>query len=179
MANARMNNNYVYGNTAPAYNPEEGYYYQEEIRRREERILREEEELRRRQNLRRLRREKKRIRRSVVSVAMATVVVMAMASMLVYLQASVNTRMKNVVELEEQVMNLRESNDAMEKRIATAVSIEDVKNIAINELGMAYPEESQIQYYHVDKTDYMEQYKDIPNNNKVGAIFGMMFKGDK
>ena len=48
------------------------------------------------------------------------------------------------------------------KRINTAVDLDVIKEKAINELGMFYATQDQIVYYSVDKTDYMNQYNEIP-----------------
>ena len=40
--------------------------------------------------------------------------------------------------------------------------LDAIKEKAINELGMFYATQDQIVYYSVDKTDYMNQYNEIP-----------------
>lgn len=78
------------------------------------------------------------------------------------LQAEFTGRIKNVATLENEVLDLRTSNDAVEKRIETSVDLESVRMKAMGELGMVYPASEQIVYFQIDSSDYMNQYEDIP-----------------
>ena len=69
---------------------------------------------------------------------------------------------KKIASLESQVTDLKADNDEAYKRINTAVDLDAIKEKAINELGMFYATQDQIVYYSVDKTDYMNQYNEIP-----------------
>ncbi len=59
-------------------------------------------------------------------------------------------------------MNLKNDNDAVQKKISNSVNIDNIRQRAMNELGMAYPQEDQIEYFEVDNDDYMNQYEEIP-----------------
>lgn len=167
--NTGKNNTYVYGNTAPAYYPEERPERSAEIEKQ-----REENRIKKQKARKRLEREKRRSRISFVAMIFATSLVAISCVFYVRLQSELNKNMRAVNELETQLINIQERNDATEKRIETSVNLEDIKKIAIEELKMVYPAENQIQYYHIDKADYMEQYKDIPTGNE-GTIYGMIF----
>ncbi len=80
----------------------------------------------------------------------------------VSLQTGVSTKMNNIANLETELSDLKADNKAAESRIATSTNLTDIKNKAINELGMVYATSSQIVYYSVDSEDYMSQYYDIP-----------------
>ena len=80
----------------------------------------------------------------------------------VALQTNVTTRMANVASLENELSTLNADNNAAESRIATTTNLSDIKEKAINDLGMVYATSSQIVYYSVDGSDYMSQYHDIP-----------------
>ncbi len=170
-----MNNSYVYGNTAPVYFPggEEQEAYKQAQRERELRRQREEQLRIMRRQRRILEREKKIGRGNMVVMTLATAVILGMCALYIGLTSQLNERMNNVARLEGEVVNLTAENDSMEKRIQTSVDLNDIRKQALNELGMVYPKESQIEYYHVDSTDYMEQYKDIPSG-KTKTIFGMI-----
>lgn len=170
----RMNNSYVYGNTVPAYNPE---IEQEDAYRRalRQRKVQEEEQLRARRRQRRiLEREKKVSRANMVVMTMATVMILGLCAVYIHLTSQLNSTMNKVASLESQVINLTAENDSMEKRIETSVDLNKIRKQATEELGMVYPKEDQIVYYHVDNNDYMEQYKDIPSGTS-DTIFGMIF----
>ena len=80
----------------------------------------------------------------------------------VALQTNVTTRMSHIAEMENQLSTINADNNAAESRIATNTNLSEIKDKAINELGMVYATSNQIVYYNVDGSDYMSQYKDIP-----------------
>jgi cell division protein FtsL len=93
----------------------------------------------------------------------AAIAVMAfVCGSLIYLQSEVSSAKSSVAALESELLDMQTDNEALEKRIDTSVQLNDIKNKAINELGMKYPTSDQIVYYTIDNKDYMEQYEDIP-----------------
>lgn len=80
----------------------------------------------------------------------------------VSLQTNVSTRMNHVAELENELSKVNADNKAAESRIATTTNLSEIKDKAINDLGMVYATSNQIVYYNVDGSDYMSQYHDIP-----------------
>ena len=173
----RMNQSYVYGNTAPAYHPEyeQGNAYRRALEERE-RKLRQEEEQRKRLRARRiLEREKKKSRMSVVTMTIATALILGSCALYIQQNSKLSATMKQVATLEAELINITQENDATQKRVETSVNLEDIRKQAMDELGMVYPSENQIVYYHIDNTDYMEQYKDIPTGNE-SSLFGMIFQ---
>ncbi len=80
----------------------------------------------------------------------------------VALQTNVTTRMDHIADLENELSTVKADNKAAESRIATTTNLTDIKDKAINDLGMVYATSSQIVYYSVDGSDYMSQYQDIP-----------------
>ena len=95
-----------------------------------------------------------------LSVCVAIVAISAVA--LIQIQSQVTHRMKNVAALESEINNLRADNDAKYKSITTSVDLNQIKDIAINELGMSYASEDQVVYYSVEKNNFLDQYQDIP-----------------
>lgn len=95
-----------------------------------------------------------------LSVCVAIVAISAVA--LIQIQSQVSHRMKNVAALESEINNLRADNDAKYKSITTSVDLNQIKDIAINELGMSYASEDQVIYYSVEKNNFLDQYQDIP-----------------
>ena len=148
---------YVQGNTVREY---------EEVER--ERRNRREEERRRRERSRRNAARRNRERNLVMSRGYVVflslcVAVSALASVyMIRMQSSVSSRVRNIANLESQYNDLKADNDAKYKSLITSVNLDEVKDIAINQLGMSYPTEDQVIYYSVDNTNYMDQYSDIP-----------------
>ena len=138
-------------NTAPKYVPE--------------RSLKEEQELREKRHAakRNQQRAQAMNRGYVVFLAAATVICAVVCGMYIHMQASVTMNMESLSVLDAQVLELRTDNNAMEKRIGTAMSLDEVKEKAQQELGMNYPSSDQIVQYSVDYSDYMNQYTSIPD----------------
>ena len=98
----------------------------------------------------------------VVFLTMAVTVFGVFCGAYIKLQSDLTARMKAIASLESQVTDLKADNDEAYKRINTAVDLDAIKAKAIDELGMFYATQDQIVYYSVDKTDYMNQYNEIP-----------------
>lgn len=80
----------------------------------------------------------------------------------IQLQSGVSHRMRSIAALEGQIADLKADNDAQYKRLTTSVDLNEIKRIAIDELGMQYAGEDQIVYYTIDNSNFMDQYRDIP-----------------
>ena len=63
---------------------------------------------------------------------------------------------------QNELSKVNADNKAAESRISTTTNLSEIKDKAINELGMVYATNNQIVYYSVDGSDYMSQYQDIP-----------------
>lgn len=100
----------------------------------------------------------------IISAYMIVAVIATLVMFVGYvaLQNSVATRMNNVATLENELSTLNADNNATSSRIATTTNLSEIKERAINELGMVYATSNQIVYYSVDSSDYMSQYYDIP-----------------
>lgn len=98
-----------------------------------------------------------------VAFLSACVLVVAFSAVsLIQIQSQVTQRMEHIAALESQITDLKADNDARYKEIVTSVDLDYIKDVAINELGMQYATESQIVYYTVENSNYMDQYSDIP-----------------
>lgn len=75
----------------------------------------------------------------------------------IQLQADLTNRTKGLAKLESQLNTLKLSNDEEYSRITSNVDLEEVKRVAIGELGMTYAEEGQIVTYSGVENDYMRK----------------------
>ncbi len=98
----------------------------------------------------------------VMFLAASMMLLMGVFGCYVQLQSELNGYMKSVTGLESDLLNLKNDNDAIQKKINVSVDLEVIRKKAMQDLGMVYPEEKQIQYFEVDANDYMNQYEDIP-----------------
>lgn len=78
------------------------------------------------------------------------------------LQVQVKNSINRVSRMESELFSLRQENDEYETRINSAVDLEEVKRIAIQELGMKYASEGQIVQVEGGGDDYARKYGDIP-----------------
>jgi len=79
------------------------------------------------------------------------------------LQNQVSKMEKEIVSMESTLNTMKKENDAAYEQINTVYDLDYVYDIAVNELGMVYPNNNEVITY--DKTDesYVRQYKDIPD----------------
>ena len=78
------------------------------------------------------------------------------------LQSDITNSVKHISTLEKQLNDLKLANDEEYSRITSSVNLEEVKRIAIQELGMQYAEEGQIISFVSQNNDYVKQLADIP-----------------
>lgn len=101
-----------------------------------------------------------------IGYLLSLIMVMCLAGMmLVYyvsLQSDVTSSVKEISRLESSLNSLKLSNDEEYNRITASIDLEEVKKIAIHELGMQYAEDGQVVSYSSKNSDYVRQYKDIP-----------------
>lgn len=75
----------------------------------------------------------------------------------VQLQAELTTRVRSISDMEKTLNNLKLENDEEYSRITSSIDLEEIKRIAIGELGMTYAREGQIILYTNEGNDYMRQ----------------------
>lgn len=82
----------------------------------------------------------------------------------IQLQYEMTSSAKNISLLESRLNSIRLDNDEEYNRILSSVDLEEIKKIAIEELGMQYAKEGQIVEISGEESDYVRQYADIPNS---------------
>lgn len=100
---------------------------------------------------------------SVLFMAVAMVVAGFILTWYLTLQSDITNSIKNISALESQLNYLKLANDENYSRITSDVNLEEVKRVAIQELGMRYAEEGQIITFNGEGSDYMRQTGDIPD----------------
>lgn len=135
---------YIYGNVA--YQPNVRRPYVEEPRRRVEPAVRK---------------NRDRARHMSAGYVLFLAAAMSICAMIlmnyVQLQAELTNVTRSVAEKQSELNNLKTANDEKYNRIVSNVNLEDIKRIAICELGMRYAQEGQIVYYTKEESDYMRR----------------------
>lgn len=93
-------------------------------------------------------------------VAFLMVAMLASAVILInyiQMQADLTTKVKQVARLESQLNSMKLANDEDYNRITSSIDLEEIKRIAIGELGMTYAQEGQIVFYSNEGNDYMRR----------------------
>lgn len=81
----------------------------------------------------------------------------------IQLQAELTNRTKGIAALESELNRMKSTNDETYSRISSNINLEEIKRIAIGELGMQYAEEGQIIIYDGVDNDYMRQVEGKSN----------------
>ncbi len=115
-------------------------------------------------------RKKARTRERVMPMSPTFVMLLAFVSAMMlavcvhYLQVRVSIygKIGHIETLETELKELRDVNESARSRIESASDISRIYRIATEELGMVYPEDSQIIRYDRTESEYVQQYEKIP-----------------
>ena len=75
----------------------------------------------------------------------------------VQLQSEITTTANTISVLESNLNNMQLTNDENYNRIVSSIDLEEVRKIAIGELGMTYAKEGQVITYESAGSDYMRR----------------------
>lgn len=78
------------------------------------------------------------------------------------LQSDITNSIKQISSLESELNDLKLANDEMYNRMTSSIDLEEVRRIAIQELGMTYAQEGQIIKFTSENNDYVKQISSIP-----------------
>lgn len=79
------------------------------------------------------------------------------------MQSELTAKTRVIANLESELNTKKLANDEEYSRIISSIDLEEIKRIAIGELGMTYAEEGQIISYESAGNDYMRQVTDNTN----------------
>lgn len=100
---------------------------------------------------------------SVLSMALAMIAAAFILTRYLGLQADITNSIKHIAALESQLNELKLDNDENYSRITSDINLDEVKRVAIQELGMTYAKEGQIITFNGEGSDYVRQTGDIPD----------------
>ena len=78
------------------------------------------------------------------------------------LQSDITNSVKHIATLERELNALKVANEEDYSRITSSVDLEEIRRIAIQELGMQYAQEGQIISFASENSDYVKQMAEIP-----------------
>lgn len=79
------------------------------------------------------------------------------------LQSDITTTIKDIARYEQSLNNLTLANDDEYSKINNTVDYDEIRRIAIEELGMVYASEDQIISYTRENSDYVRQLNSLSN----------------
>jgi len=80
------------------------------------------------------------------------------------LRARLTNQSETIASMETTLSKLQADNDAYEKQVQSIIDLEDVRDTALNKLGMHVATEDQIRYYHTSDDSYVRQFISVPAN---------------
>ncbi len=108
--------------------------------------------------------------RFLVFLMAASVVTLYVCVGYLGVQSDITNNSKKIASLESQLNSLKDENDAALGRLSTTIDLEQIYKVAVEELGMVYAGKEQVRLYNSTESDYVIQYKDIPNIEKSSII---------
>lgn len=80
------------------------------------------------------------------------------------LQSELVQRSENITALQEELSDLTEANDTAYNAAADSVNLQEIRDKAMNELGMVYAANGNVVEYDSPTSDYVKQYNEIPSD---------------
>ena len=157
--NENVRSAYVYGNVVekPVYEPER------HVRRPGR------PDNKRSRQIRRNRNHALRMSRAyVMFLSLAASVVLISCVNYVHMQSKLMHHSANITALQQELAALREENNTKYNVIMDSVNLEEVREKAVNKLGMVYAGKDQVVEYANPSGDYVKKYEEIPENGVLG-----------
>lgn len=113
-------------------------------------------------------RRNRKVRSNTLSVpyclflTVACVLTLILGAYYLQQQALSTKNQKTIASLEGELAEMKKVNADELNRIETSINLEEIREIAINELGMCYATEENVVLYENTHRNYVSQYKDIP-----------------
>ena len=115
--------------------------------------------------------KKKKLDRQILNVMFLSIAAVAALVVCVwYLQvrAELTSRTEHITELQQELADAKEENTTRYNVVMDSVNLEEVRDRAINDLGMGYATSDQIIEYQNPVNDYVKQYESIPKSGVLG-----------
>lgn len=103
---------------------------------------------------------------NTVAVTAVVGVIFTICFQYLNLQSSVKNNASEVSELQSQLTQLTSENDENELAINSSIDYNQIYNTAVNDLGMVYPDRSQVVKYDPGVSEYVKQYQNVPSDSK-------------
>lgn len=89
-------------------------------------------------------------------------------------QAQISSQIKETERLNAMTEELVVKNDYSELKLETSLDMEQIRLVAMEELGMVYPYQNQVISYKAGKNGYVRQYGELLGNEQESVLQLMM-----
>lgn len=103
----------------------------------------------------------------VVFLAVASIITLFACVRYLQLQSEISNRSGNILSLQRELNNLIEDNTTEYNYIVNSMNLEEIRDKAMNELGMVYADEEHVVYYKSPTSRSIMQYEEIPKSGVV------------
>lgn len=97
-----------------------------------------------------------------VFLAVACIAVLVVGANYLQQQAVNVNSQKTIASMGSQLTEMRKANDDNLNRIESSIDLDEIRRIAIEELGMKYATEENVILYENNSRNYVSQYEEIP-----------------
>lgn len=105
----------------------------------------------------------------VVFLSIAAVLMLVVCVNYVQLRAELTNRSKHITSLQEELSDLNEANTTKYNVVMDSVNLEEIREKAMNDLGMVHASENQVVEYDNPDGDYIKQYEQIPEEGVLAS----------
>ena len=104
----------------------------------------------------------------VMFLSIATVAALVVCVWCLPVRSQLTSRTEHITELQQELADAKEENTTRYNVVMDSVNLEEVRDRAINDLGMGYATSDQIIEYQNPVNDYVKQYESIPKSGVLG-----------
>lgn len=97
-----------------------------------------------------------------IFLTVACVLTLSLGAYYLEQQALSTSSQKKIASLESELAELKKINADELNRIETSVNLEEIREIAMNELGMIYATQENVVLYKNTRQNYVSQYENVP-----------------
>lgn len=105
----------------------------------------------------------------VVFLAGAAIAALMVCVGYLQMHSELTERSKNITAMQKTLSEAKEENNTKLNSVLNSVSLDDVKNKAVNELGMVNATPDQIVEYQNQSGDSVKQYESVPKNGVLAG----------
>ena len=108
-------------------------------------------------------RRKTRMKKTILFFVMAAIVTASILYVL-SLRHQMIENANEIITLEDRLEKTRSDNDEQYRRLTESVDLNEIRSIAIDDLGMQYADPTQIVTYEGEEAEYVQQVGEIPED---------------